>query len=171
MAQGTDDRDPHARPRAPEGHVTENPEVHHEQTDVNLRAVAGFGVVLVVGAIVIHVVIWLLFEVLAARRAAADPPLPPLALPAGRLPPEPRLQITPMTDMEMLRRIEEQRLQGYDWMDREAGTVRIPIDRAVDLLLERGLPARPAEEAPALPEGWRFGGSSSGRTTAGGPPR
>jgi hypothetical protein len=167
MAHDTDDRDPGGPAR--EAHATENPDVHHERTDVNLRAIAYFGAVLVVGAIVIHVVIWLMFEVLAAWRAAADLPPPPLALPAGRLPPEPRLQITPRTDMEMLRRIEEQRLQGYEWLDRQAGTVRIPIDRAIELILEQGVPARPVEEGPARPEGWRFSDSSSGRTTGGGP--
>ena len=37
---------------------------------------------------------------------------------------------------------EEQTLSTYDWVDQKAGTVRIPIDRAMDLIAQRGLPVR-----------------------------
>jgi hypothetical protein len=37
-------------------------------------------------------------------------------------------------------------LEGYGWVDREAGVVRLPIERAMALVLERGLPTRPAAE-------------------------
>ena len=42
------------------------------------------------------------------------------------------------------RAAEEKKLTTYEWMDKSAGTVRIPIDRAKALLLERGLPVRAA---------------------------
>ena len=38
---------------------------------------------------------------------------------------------------------EEQTLNSYGWVDQQAGVVRIPIDRAMDLLAQRGLPTRP----------------------------
>jgi hypothetical protein len=39
----------------------------------------------------------------------------------------------------------QQRLTNYGWVDRNAGKVHIPIDRAIDLLAQRGLPTRPAQ--------------------------
>ena len=38
---------------------------------------------------------------------------------------------------------EEKTLYSYGWVDEKAGTVRIPIERAMDLLVQRGLPVRP----------------------------
>jgi hypothetical protein len=38
-------------------------------------------------------------------------------------------------------------LEGYQWVDEQAGVVRIPIERAMELLAERGLPSRSAAEA------------------------
>jgi hypothetical protein len=59
-----------------------------------------------------------------------------------RLPPEPRLQTDPRDDMANLRRSEDDVLDSYGWVDRNAGVVRIPIERAMTLVVERGLPTR-----------------------------
>ncbi len=40
-------------------------------------------------------------------------------------------------------------LKSYGWIDRDKGVVRIPIDRAIEILAERGLPVRAAKSAPA----------------------
>ena len=63
---------------------------------------------------------------------------------AGRriLPPEPRLQVLPVDDLQALQQAEQKRLHGYGWVKKESGVVHVPIDRAIDLLLERGLPVR-----------------------------
>ena len=53
------------------------------------------------------------------------------------LPPKPRLQIAPRLDLAQKRKAEDEALNSYAWIDRSAGTVRIPIDRAIDLLAER----------------------------------
>ena len=37
-------------------------------------------------------------------------------------------------------------LNNYGWVDKEAGVIRIPIERAIELTLERGLPTREQEE-------------------------
>ena len=47
-----------------------------------------------------------------------------------------------------IRAAEDQILNSYGWVDRSKGIVRIPIDRAIDLLAKRGLPARP--QAPPV---------------------
>jgi hypothetical protein len=56
---------------------------------------------------------------------------------ATDLPPKPRLQIAPRLDLAQKRKAEDEALNSYAWIDRSAGTVRIPIDRAIDLLAER----------------------------------
>jgi hypothetical protein len=127
----------------------DNPEVHHEGSDVNVRAILGFGAGLFVAAVAIHLMVWLLFFYFSGReemRAVADYPL--AAGQAARVPPEPRLQINPREDLRALRAREEEILNGYGWVDKTAGVVRIPIDEAMKLTLQRGLPARaPSREA------------------------
>ena len=53
------------------------------------------------------------------------------------LPPRPRLQTTPRLDLAARRKAEDATLNSYAWIDRSAGTIRIPINRAMDLLVER----------------------------------
>ena len=55
-------------------------------------------------------------------------------------PPSPRLQIDPAADLAAVRQAETARLSGYGWVQHTQGTVHIPIDRALALTLERGLP-------------------------------
>lgn len=54
--------------------------------------------------------------------------------------PSPRLQADPQQDLAALREAEQRRLAGYAWRDREHDGVRIPIERAIELTLARGLP-------------------------------
>lgn len=134
---------PHAAHPAP---ATDNPEVHHEESDVNIRGVLMFGGALIVAAIVIHLVVGALFKYFDIREARqATPEYPLAAAQENRLPPEPRLQINPRQDLADLRAREDQALAGYSWVDRNAGIVRIPIDEAIKKTLERGLPARPSQ--------------------------
>ena len=120
-----------------------NPEVHHETSDVNIRAVLGFGAALFVVAAVVHVLIYVLFGYFDSRENAKVPAEYPLAATQGhREPPEPRLQTDPRQDLADLRAKEDEVLGSYGWVDKNAGLVRIPIDAAVKLTLERGLPAR-----------------------------
>ncbi len=123
---------------------TNNPAVHHEESDVNIRAILGFAAGLIVVAIVIHVAIWGLFRFFDARAThqAEQPEYPLAAKQEQRLPPEPRLQTNPRQDLADLRAAEDVTLSTYGWVDRNAGVVRIPIDEAMKLTLQRGLPSR-----------------------------
>ncbi|MEM4409504.1 MAG: hypothetical protein QXI19_12260 [Candidatus Caldarchaeum sp.] len=56
--------------------------------------------------------------------------------------PRPALQANPQMDIVELRRVEEGRLSSYGWVDEQKGIVYVPIDRAMELLTEKGLPAR-----------------------------
>jgi hypothetical protein len=120
-----------------------NPDVSHEHSDVNISAILGFGAGLIVVAAVIHLLIFVLFGYFNGRERLQAPPEYPLAAAQGdRQPPEPRLQTDPRQDLADLRAREQDQLTSYGWVDRNAGVVRIPIDAAMKLVLERGLPAR-----------------------------
>ncbi len=86
----------------------------------------------------------------------------PLAQGLDQEPPAPRLQQQPFKDVYLLRLGEAERLASYGWIDKGAGIARIPIDRAMELTLERKLPAR-AEGSAATP---MVEDSSAGRTVA-----
>ena len=59
------------------------------------------------------------------------------------LPPPPRVQPNPREDLQNYYQSQQNLLNSYGWIDRQNGIVRLPIDRAMELLLERGLPTRP----------------------------
>jgi hypothetical protein len=88
----------------------------------------------------------------ADRRDAQLQPATTVAAPAKpgeeRLPPEPRIQANPAADMKRLRDQEDATLTTYGWVDRQAGIVRVPIDVAMTLVLEEGLPVRRPESVP-----------------------
>jgi hypothetical protein len=125
----------------------DQPSVHHEESDVNVRAIFGFGAGLLVTAIVISAAVWMMFGYFDRRETDRSGPASPLATAEVRQPPEPRLQIAPREDAARFRAEEDALLNGYSWIDRAAGTVRIPIDEAKKLTLQKGLPVRESAEA------------------------
>ena len=125
---------------------TDNPAVVHEESDVNVRAILGSGLALVVVAVIIHVFLWWLQGLSQSQAGRAQVQTYPLA--AGQqdqLPPGPRLQEHPQQDMSELRQKQDAILNGYGWVNREAGIARIPIEDAMRIVVERGLPAREAK--------------------------
>ncbi len=80
-------------------------------------------------------------------------------------PPEPRLQSEPKMELKDLRADEDAILSSYGWLDPNKGTVRIPIDLAIDMVAKKGLPSKPSP-AGGDNDGYRMipEDSSSGRT-------
>ena len=125
----------------------DQPSVHHEESDVNVRAIFGFGAGLLVTAIVVSAAVWMMFAYFDRRETDRSGPASPLATTEVRQPPEPRLQIAPREDAARFRAEEDALLNGYTWIDRAAGTVRIPVEEAMKLTVQKGLPVRePAEQ-------------------------
>jgi hypothetical protein len=60
----------------------------------------------------------------------------------SQIPPPPRIEEHPSIDIQQLHAQEDHVLSTYGWTDKNAGVVRIPIDRAMELQLERGFPTR-----------------------------
>lgn len=111
----------------------------HETTDTRIAPVVWAGVVLAVAAALSAAVAYGVFDYLATR------PVPqpnPMAAEEQQIPPEPRLEEHPAIELRDLRSQEDQRLGSYGWVDRNKGTVHIPVDRAIELQLQRGFPTR-----------------------------
>ena len=66
---------------------------------------------------------------------------------AVKLHPEPRLLENEPANLQQFRAAEDQFLNGYRWADQHKGLVKIPIDRAIDMLVQKELPAR-AQSGP-----------------------
>jgi hypothetical protein len=57
------------------------------------------------------------------------------------IPPEPRIEVAPYEQLQQVRAKEDHILNTYALVDKQSGTVRVPIDRAIDLLATKGLPS------------------------------
>mgnify|MGYP003288219282 CR=1 FL=1 len=121
----------------------------HERRDIRLRPIIWAGVGLIVIVIAVHVGLWWLFDYYTERRTHVAGPLVPTAplIWPRQLPPVPRLQTEPHRDLQEFIGAESAILESYGWVDQEAGIARIPISRAMELLAERGLPARQSDGA------------------------
>ena len=101
------------------------------------------------------------FDVFSGLNAAGYPREFPLVQTGQvRLPPAPRLQDKPREDLKQLRRHENELLNGYTWINQATGAVRVPIDDAMQQVLDQGFPVEQQEAPPAAAPR----GSSSGRT-------
>src|ERR1035438_3151044 len=115
-----------------------NPQIGHETTDVNVWAVGKFAIGLV---IVCVVSIALLFGLLKFFQSREETSVANTVDPV-KLFPEPQLQKTPIMDLKAIHAEEDKLLNGYAWVDPKQGIVRIPVDRAIEVLAKRGLPTR-----------------------------
>jgi len=159
---------------APHGHPhgeLHNPDTAHEASDINLRAVVTFVVLLTAITLTVQVAMYGLFHLFDHVERRNDPTVSPLATPADQAPPEPRLQTTPWTDLKELRTEELSYLHSYGWIDKDKGVAHMPIEKAEELLLQKGLPVRPGPADPT--EGTSIattGESSGGRNLPGAVP-
>ena len=122
------------------------PTPRHEQRDVSVRVmayvVAGVALLTLAGM----GVSWWYLTAEQKEERATERPTPPLAATLPQVPPEPRLQVTPAADLATVREREDAILNSYGLIDAKSGLVRIPIDRAIEVLAERGLPTREQKE-------------------------
>jgi hypothetical protein len=125
----------------------ERPEVRHEVRDVNAWAVGKFGIALVLLCIASLAILFGVFRYLMAD-VGGKLPEKELNVDARQLPVEPRLQRSPILDLQRFKAAEDQILTGYGWVDQQKGVVHIPVDRAMDILAQRGLPSRAPNSAP-----------------------
>jgi hypothetical protein len=116
-------------------------EAGHELTDLSPKSVALFGTVLaltIIAAVFITAALFRHFYAVERSKQIIPSPLSYTREPT----PGPKLSVNPSQELQTMRAAEDSMLNSYQWIDREKGLVRIPIDRAIELLAQRGLPAR-----------------------------
>jgi len=109
----------------------------HEQSEVSVRTIVVSLAFLLLGAFlaaIIAVGIFRYFHNTYRPDEAAKQALP-------QVPPEPRLEVAPAEQIQTLRAHEDHVLTTYSWVDQKSGSVRVPIDRAIDMLAQKGLPS------------------------------
>jgi hypothetical protein len=148
-----------------------NPDVAHEESDVKIRPIAWFLVWLSVATAVVMLLMVGLYRFLDDQANKQDArQRPPLASERNPIPPQPVLQMAPtqtaengqlpktppednnnpMAEINIVHKAEEAKLKNYTWVDESKGIVSLPIDRAQELALERGLlKSRPQPAASA----------------------
>jgi hypothetical protein len=136
-------RDLVSPPAEPELH---NEDVRFEPKDVNQGKVILTGAAFLITVWAIIGLLSLFFTYLSHYREEVSPPALPYEQGAAKLPPEPRLQASPTADLHELRAKEDDLLNHYRWINRSEGLVGIPINRAIELLAQRGIPP---QKAPA----------------------
>lgn len=120
-----------------------NSKAGHELRDVKVGPIVWFCIGLFLIVTFSFWITRILFNYFADREAKSSPPAVPLVSERPELPPEPRLQVSPVQARKQIRAAEDNVLNSYGWVDQPSGIVRIPIDRAMRLLAEKGLPVRP----------------------------
>ena len=135
----------------------------YERRDIGAGGVLYFLLGLAVAGLIVYFIVEGLFVYLDKRSEAQQTPVNPLVTNAPvdtrRIPkdypqgafPNPKLEEDERGQLNGIRLKEEQTLSTYDYIDKNAGTVRIPIDRAMDLIAQRGLPTRSQAAAGASP--------------------
>jgi len=162
--------------------VKNNGHADYERKDIGVGGVIWFLIGLGAVLVICFFLVKGLYSVLEAHFAAKQPAVSPLATnvpkDTRKLPseyktdaestdyekylqqnfPAPQLETNERTELNKIRMREEDILSTYDYVDKNAGTVRIPIDRAMDLLVQRGLPVHsqsgeaPGQTAKSQPE-------------------
>lgn len=116
----------------------------HEKTDASPRGLIYFAAVIAVILAVVALLLIVLFKHFQKTEPAGSFVATPFEA-VEPTPPSPRIQPDPRVDMRTYADSQEKLLNTYGWIDRQNGIVRLPIDRAMELLLERGLPTRLAQ--------------------------
>jgi hypothetical protein len=157
--------------------VKSNGHADYERKDISVNGVVVFLVGLAAMVVISYFVVDVFYGVLEKHFEAEQAPISPLVTNAQkdtrRIPPQygqdyakylkesfpaPQLETDERTQLNDVLLREEDTLSTYDYVDKNAGTVRIPIDRAMDLLAQRGLPVLPqagsaaAQSAKSQPE-------------------
>ncbi len=130
----------------------------YETRDANVGAVYNFLFIMGVILVATGLVCWGMFHYFSAHMvdpAATDSPFAD----SRQLPMGPQLQVNPREDLLKIREEQEKSLHTYAWGNRTAGTVQVPIELAMELLVKKGVPvqgepqAQPGAAAKPSPQG------------------
>jgi hypothetical protein len=131
-----------------------SPEMEFEHQDLSPHGVYGFLTGLAVGVILVSFILWGLYHIMEGYERSHQPPQNPLVQAAApeaaqtlaetiQKFPQPRLEKNERLEINDFLLKEEDTLDSYGWVDQKAGVVRIPIERAMQLIAQQGLPTTP----------------------------
>jgi hypothetical protein len=120
-----------------------------EKRDVNIKGLFQFAFWMAVVLMVTLVGMRFTFDFFKRVEPLGSTASPLVTTTDRMLPPSPRLQVQPHQELEDYCVAQQQAVSTYAWVNQSSGVVRIPVDRAMQLILERGLPARSAADATA----------------------
>lgn len=130
-----------------------------EHEDLNPKGPFYFMAGLVLLGLVIYLIAFGIYRFLDRYDSAHQPPLSPMATPEAdtrvvtheetQTFPQPRLEVNERTQLRSFIEDQDRKLATYDWVDKDKGIVRIPIDRAMELIAKRGLPVHPEGSSSA----------------------
>lgn len=126
-----------------------HPAGRHEMTDASMSGLVKFGIGLFLLIVAVLVGMRWMFNYFSATQQLGPPASPFAEIQTA--PRGPVLQVQPALELKDLRQGENDKLNSYGWVDQKAGIVRIPIDRAMELLVKNGMPLRSGN--PAKPTG------------------
>jgi hypothetical protein len=119
--------------------------------EINLRSILWIGVWLAVGTLVTSLLMWWFLRGFQAYDEHHEVKMMPMmAQNPQKTPPGPLLQISPPVDMVEMRAQEDTVLHHAGWVDQPGGTLRVPVDVAIDAIAQRGVAPFPATGAPAV---------------------
>ena len=140
-------QNPDAKPQGRPQHGN----VGYEKRDANAKCLFGVVLFLALSLLATHFALLGVLRHLDKTPTSSDRwsggKLPPAA---SEQPPPPRLQVTPAAELKDFRAREERELATYGWVNKTAGIVRVPIERAMEMVLQRGLPTRSGTNGGAL---------------------
>lgn len=117
----------------------------HETRDASLGPIVYTGIGLAVVVAIVGLISYGVFAYLGAHPPTTVQ-VNPMSFGDAQIPPQPRIEEHPAIEIQELHAQEDHVLSTYGWMDKKAGVVRIPIERAMALQLQRGFPTQ--KEAP-----------------------
>ena len=121
----------------------------YEKRDASIPALVQFAFWM---AVVLAVtLIGMYFSFNAFKKASPmGPTMSPMVKEGARMiPPKPLLQVRPHQELQDYCDAQQKEVGTYGWVDQPSGVVRVPVDRAEELILAKGLPARSASESTA----------------------
>jgi hypothetical protein len=120
----------------------------HERKDVDVPALFTIAALLLFLCILIFIVVTAMMRYFKAHEPAPMAGRMNIPVTRAREFPQPRLVVRPGASLAELRAAEQADLDSYGWIDKKSGIARVPIDRAIQMLLKRGLPNVGAGQTP-----------------------
>lgn len=136
------------------GQAPVHEDVSYEAKDIKVSRVLKFLLGMAVVLVASYYICWVIYGLTMEHARRSDAPRPAVSegVPPA-MPPEPRLQgvpgheTDPQQDLRNINTEERAKLEQTRWVDEKAGIAEIPVEEAMKIIAEKGLPAVAAPKA------------------------